>query len=155
VVKMSYMFIVTRVEYSMLMTMSRPSIGVSDLIKDKADDNDWTWYTELPAGVPPSTDGQITYDGDETYTFHPAMITLTKEQVDTTRRVPARPQPNYWDEETRQRMNKQIKPAAMGKINEWLHAPGGLVQRVLAKKYPKGLGGRSRRKGLRRTRRNK
>jgi len=139
----------------MPMTMSRPSMGISDLIKDKAGDHKWTWYTELPAGVPPSTDGQITYDGDETYTFHPAMITLTKEQVDTTRRVPARPQPNYWDEEGRQRMNKQIKPAAMGKINEWLHAPGGLVPRVLAKKYPRGLGGRSRRKGLRRTRRNK
>jgi hypothetical protein len=149
------MFIVTHQEYSMTITMARPSMGVSDLLKDHAGDNDWTWYAELPAGVPPPTDGQITYDGDEVYTFHPRMITLTKEQVDTTRRVPARPQPNYWDEEDRQKMNKQIKPAAMGKINAWLWAPGGLVPRVLAKKYPKGLGGRSRRKGLRRTRRNK
>lgn len=134
---------------------ARKSMGVSDLIKDRKDDSTWTWYAKLPDGVPPSTTGQITYERDGVYTFHPAMITLTSEQVDTTRRVPAVPQPNYLDEEDVEQMNRQIKPAAMGKINEWLRAPGGLVPRVLAKKYPKGLGGRSRRKSLRRTRRNK
>jgi hypothetical protein len=132
-------------------------MSVSDLIRDRAlkKDSNWGWYANLPDGVEPSTRGAITYERDGVYSFHPAIIKLTKAQVDTTHRVAVPPNEMYLGEEERTEMNRHIKPAATGKINEWLHSPGGLVPRVLAKRHTTGLGGRSRRKGLRRTRRNK
>lgn len=132
-------------------------MSVADVIKklqEKDAGHNAKWYANIPAGVPPPTTGWIDYD-DGKFTFHPTMIELTEEQVNTTHRVPVPSRPEYWDEEDRVKWNKPIAAFSKGKINEWLYAPGGLVPRVLAKRHPSGLGGRSRRKSLRRTRRNK